>query len=171
MAYGKGEPGGQQEYEYLSGKARWAKLFVPSQYNKYSLELNLDNASLGKALELKKRGIKNNIKNEDGEYWITLSSPSRIETRMGPKMMQPPAVVNADGSDWDPKRGIGNGSDVTCKVWIRKYEVRGTPAIAVRLYGVKVDNLVEYNTMKDIPVDSKKRVLVSGLTEHSPQPW
>lgn len=171
MAYGKGEPGGQQEYDYLSGKVRWAKLFVPSQYNKYSLELNLDNASLGKALELKKRGIKNNIKNVDGEYWITLSSPSHIDTRMGPKIIQPPAVVNADGSDWDPKRGIGNGSDITCKVWIRKYQVQGKDAIAVRLYGVKVDNLIEFNTAKDFANDDRKRIQTSGLTEHSPQQW
>jgi len=168
-----GGPGGQQEYEYLSGKVRWAKLFVPSIYNKYSLELNLDRESLGKALELKKRGIKNNIKNEDGEYWITLSSPSKIETRTGPKMQLPPAVVNIDGSDWDTKRGIGNGSDVTCKVWVRKYKIRSTDedAIAIRLYGVKIDNLIEFNPSKDFPEGNKKAVQVSGLKEYKPQEW
>lgn len=161
---------GGQEYEYLSGKVKWAKLFMPSQFGKYSLDLNLDNESLGKVLEFKKRGIKNVIKNVDGEYWITLSSPAQIDTKMGPKIFPPPAVVNPDGSPWDIKVGVGNGSDITCKVWLRKYEVKGKPAVAIRLYGVKVDNLVPFNPKADFE-DDRKRIQTEGLSEKTRKPW
>lgn len=164
--------GGKQEYEYLSGKARWAKFFVPSKYNKYCVDLCLDNASLGKALELKKRGIRNKIKNEDGEYWITLSTPSRIDTRTGPKVMQPPPVVNKDGSLWDPKVGIGNNSDITCKVWVRTYTNPNNlkSEIAIRLYGIKIDNLVAFSPQTDFE-DDRNRIQTQGLVEQETQPW
>lgn len=164
--------GGQQEYVFLSGKAGWMHLFTPSQFNKYKIDLCLDNESLGKALELKKRGIRNNIKNENGEYWITLSSPSQIETLYGTKPMEPPAVVNPDGSPWDSTIGIGRGSDVTCKVWIRKYTPKPTnrESIAARLYGVKVDNLIEFNPKTDFE-DSKRRIKTEGLKEYKPKEW
>lgn len=163
---------GGQEYEYLSGKAGWSYLFTPSQYNKYKIDLYLDNASLGKVLELKKRGIKNVVKHEDDGYMITLSSPGSIQTKTGPRIMQPPAVVNADGSDWDPKKGIGRGSEVTCKIWIRKYKNPNNQReeIAIRLYGVKIDNYVAYDPRKDIP-DDRKRMKVEGLPEHGQQAW
>lgn len=164
--------GGQQEYEYISGKARWAKFFVPSKFNKYAVDINLDNASLGKVLELKKRGIKNKIKKDEDGYWITLSSPSRIDTRTGPKVMQPPTVVNKDGSPWDPKIGIGNGSDVICKVWIRSYKNPSTqtPETAIRLYGVKIENHVPFNPKSDFE-DDKNRLQSQGLVEQEPQIW
>lgn len=162
--------GANHEYEYLSGKAKWAKFFVPSAYNKYTVDLNLDQESLGKVLALKKRGVKNVLKNEEGEYWITLSSPSRIDTKMGPKMMQPPGVVNADGSDWDPKVGVGNGSDITCKVWVRKYSHQGKDMVALRLYGVKVDNLIPFNPRTDFD-DDRKRIQTEGLSEQVRKPW
>lgn len=162
--------GANHEYEYLSGKVRWAKLFVPSQYNKYTLDLNLDRESLGKMLELKKRGVKNTLKNVDGEYWVTLASPSRIDTKMGPKLLQPPSVVNKDGSEWDPKVGIGNDSDITCKVWVRKYTHQTKEMVAVRLYGVKVDNLVPFNPRSDFD-DDRKRIQTEGLSEQTRKPW
>ena len=165
---------GGQEYDFLSGKTgRWTHLFVPSAYSKYKLDLNLDTESLGKALDLKKRGIKNTISNKDGEYWITLSSPVSIDTKAGPRTIEPPAVINTDGSQWDPKVGIGEGSDVTCKVWIRKYKNPNNKKdeIALRLYGVKVDNLIPFDPRTDFE-DSKKRIQIEGLKEHqTAKPW
>lgn len=167
---------GGYEYEYLSGKSgKHTQLFTPSIYNKYKIDLSLDNASLGKVLELKKRGIKNVIKNENGEYWLTISSPAKVDTRTGPRIIPPPAVVNPDGSDWDSKKGIGEGSDVTVKVWVRKYKNPNNQReeVALRLYGVKIDNLVNFDPKRDIsPVgDAQKELKVRGLPEHGPQPW
>src|SRR5215472_14492794 len=96
-----------KEFAYLSGKGRWAKFFVPSDYFKYTVDLSLDNKSLGVMFELKKKGIKNSIKNVDGEYRVTVSTPSQVETKTkGTVILEKPKVYNKDGSPWDPKMGI-----------------------------------------------------------------
>lgn len=164
---------GGQEYEFLSGKVRWAKLFTPSQYNKFTLDLCLDSESLGKVLELKKRGIKNSLKNDNGEYWITIASPARIDTKTGPKILPGPSVINKDGSPWDPQVGIGNDSDITVKVWVRKYKNPNNQRdeVAMRLYGVKVDTLVPFNPKADFDGTDHQRVQTEGLTEQVKNPW
>lgn len=164
---------GTQEYVYLSGKVWRAELFQASPYNKYNIKLNLDNPSLAIVLDLKKRGIKNVISKDDDGYWITLSSPSRIDTRKGPTIIEPPAVVNPDGSPWDRKTGIGDGSDVTCKVWVRKYKNPNNKQdeVAIRLFGVMVDNLVPFDPKRDFHDDARKRIQTDGLKDHGSNPW
>jgi hypothetical protein len=133
------------EHVYLSGKCRWSKgLFTPSGFKKYGFKVNLDNPSLSIVLDLKKRGIKNElIKDEEG-YWINLTRPSEINVRNQIKAMLPPIVITAEGKPWNVDKPIGDGSDVTCKVAVRTYKTPfGVEGISIRLESVKIDSLVE----------------------------
>jgi hypothetical protein len=157
------------ENVYLSGKCRWSKgLFTPSSFKKYGFKVNLDNPSLSIVLDLKKRGIKNElIKDEEG-YWINLSRPSEIQIRGGQlKAMLPPVVITAEGMPWNQDKVIGDGSDVTCKVAVRKWKSPfGQEGVSIRLESVRVDNLVEF-TQDNWPEAEAKQV--EGLAK-APQP-
>lgn len=157
-----------QEIIYLTGKIAWAKgLFSPSQFKKYSMKLCLDQPSLNLVLDLKKRGIQNDIvKNEDG-YWINLSRPSELNIRGMMKGIMPPVVINAKGEPWNPEVAIGDTSDVTCKVVVRNWTapVGGRKGVAIRLESVRIDHLVEF---KDQWPEAEAKQ-VAGLKE-APQP-
>lgn len=159
-----------KEYVYLSGKGRWVKLFTPSQWNKYSLELNPDNPSLSIILDLKKRGIRNTIKKDDEGYWISLSRPSEISVKGQKRAMEPPAVT--DNSDppnpWNKDKAIGNGSDIVCKVHVREYTVplTGNKGLALRLEAVKVVTLAPYE--RDSWPNPKQ---IDGLAEQTMKPF
>lgn len=139
---------GKKTIEVLFGKIRWGKLFQPSVYNKYSLELNPDEESLSKCLEWKKMGIRNVIKKDDEGYWITLSRNATYKIGIQEKINNPPTVLNSEGHPWPKDVAIGNGSDVAVQVAVRTYKVPGTidsHGTAIRLEGVKVLNLVEFD--------------------------
>lgn len=142
MAPGKSTP------EVFFGKGRWCKLFTPSQYDKFSLEFYPDDDSLSRLLELKKRGIRNVIsKTEDG-YKVTLSRASQIKVEGKLRANTPPLVVDNEGKPWNPAVAIGNDSDLAVRVIVREYKLpmgQKGMGIALRLDGVKVLNLVEFD--------------------------
>jgi hypothetical protein len=157
-----------QDYVYLSGKCKWAKgLFAPSAFKKYSVKLNLDNPSLSIVLDLKKQGVKNElIKDEDG-YWVSLSRASEINVRGQLRAMLPPLAIDADGQPWNHNNQIGDGSDLTCKVAVRKWKSPfGVEGIALRLESIRVDNLVPFTT-DNWPKEEARQI--KGLAE-APQP-
>lgn len=141
----------------LSGKSRWAWVqeFKPSKFGKWTIDLNLDDKSLSTVLDLKKQGVKNVLKKDDDGYWITLSRPVSVKIKGVPTVFTPVRVLEADGKTEYRGAGIGNGSDVTCKIEIRKYTVPVTKekGVALRLETVRIDNLVPYTDESTVKAD------------------
>jgi hypothetical protein len=159
-----------REYVYLSGKVKWAKgLLAPSQWKKYGCKLNLDNPSLSIVLDLKKKGIKNELTKDEDGYWINLSRPSEINIKGSMQGMLPPVVVTNDDPPipWNQDKMIGDGSDITCKVAVRNWKSPfGVPGVSIRLESVRVDNLVEFTTDHWPEKEAKQ---IKGLAE-APKP-
>lgn len=159
-----------QDYVYLTGKCKWGVgLFAPSPFNKYGIKLNLDNASLSIVLDLKKKGIQNDINKDEDGYWVNLSRPSQINIRGALRTMTPPVVISADGQPWNKDKGIGDGSDVTCKVAVRKWKspIGNKEGISLRLESVRIDHLVDFTT-DQWPEHTAKQV--EGLPQASAAP-
>lgn len=165
---------GKTEYLFLVGKGRWCKFFAPSQYGKFSVEFAPDEASLSTLMELKKEGIRNVIKRDDeGVYRLNISRNSIIRTKGGADMANsPPVVIDKDGNPWNKDKGIGNDSDMTIKVAVRRYKVpmTGKEGVAIGLESVRIDNLIDFNPNTDWPESNAKKQ-ISGLAEQPKPPW
>lgn len=86
------------------------------------------------------------VKNEDGtvDIFYKVHRP-HLEPNFDEPVLGPPDVVDEYGAEWNPETLIGNGSDVTVKldVWI------GNKATKIRWDGVRVDNLVPYESSEN----------------------
>lgn len=123
-------------YYYLTGKAKWARLFTPDEkYKNYKIDLLLDAESKKKFAE---SGMTMTPKmSEEGEY-ITFRRPEAKLIKNELVKFEAPPVTDAEGKPVD--KLIGNGSDVTVKVVV--YDtVKGK---GHRLEAVRVNSLVEY---------------------------
>lgn len=132
-------------YVYLSGKAKWARLFTPDdKYKNYKIDVCLDEDSRKKFAE---SGMTMTPKpQEDGEY-ITFRRPEAKLIKNELVKFEPPAVTDANGNKVEAL--VGNGSDVTIKVVV--YDtIKGK---GHRLEAVRVDKLVEY-VKQDTPTVS-----------------
>ena len=128
------------QYFYLSGKAKWAKLFKPDEkYGNYQIDLYLDKASeelfdtIG--LQLTKK------KNEEGAFVTFRRAPKKL---IKGELVDfgPPTVLDKDNNPINLL--VGNGSEVTIK--IAAFDtVKGK---GHRLDTVRVEKLVEYNAPK-----------------------
>lgn len=137
---------GKTDTVFLQGKAKFARLHLPDQWGNYKITLYLSNASYEKFKEL---GVKNVVKKDEDGYFITLRRP--LQKMMKGKVvgLAPPSTVDKTGI---PLRDvmIGNGSDVTVKLAYYSYNTpQGEKGHAIRLEGVRVDNLVPYNPPTD----------------------
>jgi hypothetical protein len=161
---------GSKESVVFYGKGRWAKLVVPSQFNKWTVEVCLDNESLSKVLELKKQGIKNNLKHDEDGTWITFSRNAEITIQGKMRPNTPPVVVDKDGNPWPRDVAIGNGSDlaVRCNVVSYKVPIINQQGIAVRLEAVKVLHLKEFDNNS---FDEKEIKQLGDLQEAEAKPW
>lgn len=124
------------KYYYLSGKAKWARLYSPDDmYKNYKIDVALDDES--KAV-FKESGMTMKTKvADDGEY-ITFRRPESKVIKDELVKFDPPLVTDVDGQKIDAL--VGNGSDVTIKVVV--YDtVKGK---GHRLEAVRVDNLIPY---------------------------
>lgn len=130
-------------YYYLSGKAKWAKLFKPDdKYKNWQINLSLDDESKQKFVD---SGMTMTIKRDDEGEWITFRRPEAKLIRDELVKFEPPTVVDKDGKPLD--KLVGNGSDVTIKVVV--YDtIKGK---GHRLEAVKVNKLVEYVKQDSIP--------------------
>lgn len=127
---------------YLQGKAKWARLGRPDEWGNYKINLYLNNESVEKFRNL---GTKNVLKKDEDGYFCTLRRPESKLMRGKVVGLAPPTVVDKDGM---PMRDVmlGNGSDVTVKLDLYEYYPPGSKekAKAMRMSGVRVDNLVPY---------------------------
>lgn len=150
----------------VKGKCKWAHVTRLNRYDAWSIELWPNPEDLERIRELQAKGLKNTMrKDEDGYYTRFRRDPKKdIRLRTGEIktiIFTPPTVSMADGSPLPDGVSIGNGSDVT--VVLEVYE-HGTPgggkAVAARLEGVRVDNLVPFNPATDYTDEEAERVKV-----------
>jgi hypothetical protein len=140
---------------YLQGKAKWARLATPDQWGNWKVNLYLNDESKGIFNGL---GVKNTLKrDEDGDY-IVLRRPTQKVVKGKVMGYAPPTVVDKSGAPADGM-AIGNGSDITVKLEYYSYKSpQGDQGKAIRLAGVKVDNLVPYSPDKDYTPEQHKAV-------------
>ncbi len=148
----------------VKGKCKWAHVTRLNRFEEWSLELWPTPEDLEVIRELQSRGLKNTMRKDEDGYNIRFKrSPKRdIRLRTGEVktlIFSPPTVAMSDGSPLPSGVSIGNGSDVTV---ILEVYTHGTPgggkAVAARLEGVRVDNLVPFNPDSDYDVETKAKV-------------
>ena len=124
------------KYYYLSGKAKWARLFTPDEkYKNYKIDLALDDASKETFVE---SGMTMQSKAQEDGIFITFRRPESKVIKDELVKFDPPLVTDGDGNKVESL--VGNGSDVTIKVVV--YDtVKGK---GHRLEAVRVDNLIPY---------------------------
>lgn len=163
-----------KQYLFLAGKCKWAnRLTQPDQmYKCWSLVLYPNEASYSKILELKAgkegiQGILNVIKKDEEGYNITLKRPTEKLMKGKLTAFVPPVLLNPDNSPFNTAVGIGNGTDVTCKIEYYDYKrPTGGRGSAIRLESVRIDNLIPFNKNDDFTaVDAS---MVQGLTDQPP---
>lgn len=146
----------------VRGKCKWAHVTRLNRYDAWSLELWPIQEDLELIRDLQAQGLKNVLKKDDDGYNIRFKrEPKRdIRLRTGEVktlIFAPPTVSMADGSPLPNGVSIGNGSDVSV---ILEVYPHGTPgggkAVAARLEGVKVDNLVPFDPATDYETDEER---------------
>lgn len=133
--------------ETVSGKATWARLATPEEWegkSYWKITLHPDPESLEKIRDLQAEGLKNQLKKDDDGYYCTFRRPTVRKTKAGEASFGPPIVKDKEGKYFRDAL-IGDGSDVTLTLEVYAH---GTPgggkAKAARLAEVKIDNLIEY---------------------------
>lgn len=163
------------EQVYFSGKGYWAKLVHPDiEYNNWNIKLYFDEPSLSLFEQLQKEedgvaGILNEVKMDDEGKYHVFKRPVSKNFGNGDERLTPPVVLDASGQPF--QGGIGNGSDVTVKCELYRYNNRRTkkPGRAIRLEGVKINSLVPYEKKDMLPEQQK---LAAGLDERpAPPTW
>lgn len=154
---------------YVKGKVSWVKHLTPNQWDKWSVTLHPDAASLEIIRDLQAEGVKNVIKKDEDGYFVQFSRPCTIELRKGVKSgVTPPEVVDTNGSPMDGI-AIGNGSDATVKLEVYSHATpTGGRAKAARWAALRIDNLIPFNRDTDYPDEGRKEIS-EGLREQ-PQP-
>jgi len=155
-------------YIYWSGKAKWVKYINPDMtYNKWNFVLYPAEVHLEEIRDLQAKGMKNVLgKDEDG-WKINISRPVQRVWKGRIIPFAPPIVLDAEGR---PIEGvaIGNGSDVTAKIEVYSHNTpSGKKATAIRWEGLRVDNLIPFETKTDFP--EPQASMASGLPEQPKQ--
>lgn len=134
------------KYYYLTGKAKWARLFTPDdKYKNYKIDLALDDASKEAFAE---SGMQLNSKAAEDGIFYTFRRPESKVIKGELVKFDPPSVTDKDGNKVESL--VGNGSDVTIKVVV--YDtMKGK---GHRLEAVRVNELVEYKKPEEVPTVS-----------------
>jgi hypothetical protein len=154
--------------EYVQGKLSWVKVVRPdTMYDCWSVTIHPTPDSLERIRDMQAEGLKNVMKKDEDGYFTKFRCPTKRLRKDGTMWtFEPPKVVDKDGAPMDGNT-IGNGSDGTLKLEVYQH---GTPgggtAIAARLIGVKIDNLVPFNPDEDYSDEEKKEV--EGLRAQPP---
>jgi hypothetical protein len=141
------------EYIFFSGKCKWARVYKPNQWDKWSIDVYLSNDDAERFRSLK---VKTHLRKDDDGYYVSFSRPIKRTIRGKDLLLPPPAVIdNRDQPLYDT--AIGNGSDVTVKLEYYSYKppLKAEREYAIRLFGVRVDNLVPYGDESRTPEENK----------------
>ena len=123
---------------FFSGTAKWASKRLDPKFEKYSIDLYMDEPSLKLFHE---SGIRVSAKTDnDGKVYYKLSRKDELEKKNGEVIkLGPPTFLNADGTEYTGL--VGNGSKVTVKV--TTYDTLAGKGH--RYEAARIDELVEYN--------------------------
>lgn len=156
-------------FEFIQGKlGQYSKLGTPDmQYNCWMANIYPTNDSLERIRELQGKGLKNVLKKEEDGYFTRFRCPTFRNRKDGTIWtFTAPKVVDMDNNVLDGDI-VGAGSDVTLKLEVYEHPTpTGGRAIAARLVGVRVDNLVAIDPDKDFTVEEKEQV--KGLKDQQP---
>lgn len=157
----------------FQGKCKWAQLDHPdtkfSIEGKWSIRLYPTQESYEALLELKKEGIRNQIKKDDDGYYTTFSRPCQKLFKGRLKAFEPPLIEDKDGNPLPRNTRIGNGSDVTVTVEVYYFQTpQKTEGAAARLASVRIDSLVPF-TREDYNTDEKRNA--KALDKTPVQTW
>lgn len=154
-------------FEYIQGKLSWAKLVIPDQmYNCWAVTIHPIPASLDLIRDMQAEGLKNVIKKDEDGYYVKFRCPVSRQRKDGSVWaFKQPDVLDQDGNPMDGNL-VGNGSDGTIKLEVYEHLTPGGgKAIASRLVGVRVDNLVPF-TPESMDEEFKKNT--EGLRNQPP---
>lgn len=155
-------------YVYWQGKAKWVKAINPDlTYNKWNFVLYPNEVHLEEIRDLQAKGVKNVLSKDDDGWKINISRPVQKVWKGRVWAFTPPRVVDKDDRPLDGV-AIGNGSDVTAKIEVYQH---GTPsgkkATAIRWEGLRIDNLVPFESKTDYPPGEKDQI--EGLSKQPEQ--
>jgi hypothetical protein len=150
-------------YYYLSGKAKWAKLFKPDdKYKNWQIQVYLDDQSMATYDE---SGMTMQKKQDEDGTFVTFRRPEAKVIKDELVKFNPPDVLDASGNKLEQL--VGNGSDVTIKVIV--YDtMKGK---GHRLEAVKVNKLVEYVKQDIAPVAAVAAAAAGSKTALKPVPF
>jgi hypothetical protein len=165
----------EQKVEYITirGKCKWCKNDIADTKFKREGVWSVDIYPIAEDLhifeELTKHGIRNVVKtDEDGQH-MRFYRETQKEFRGKVTALQPPTVEDKDGKPLPRSTRIGNGSDVTITLQLRKWEGRWGNGAAVRWMALRIDNLAEFN--RDAYPDKEQRKAVAIMDKTPVQTW
>lgn len=156
------------ETVFWSGKVSWVKAREIDRFGRYGCVFHPNSDAYNEIMVLKQEGLMNGIKKDDDGYYLNVSRPPSVNVKGGKVIsLGPIELLSEDGKT--PYHGeIGNGTDATLKVEIRRYnKPTGGPGVSIRLQSIRLDHLIPI-TSDDFPPARKKAV--SGL-DTAPRPW
>lgn len=127
----------------FQGKGKWVKPYVPSQFDKWSLDLYMPKEEVERFKELK---VMNHLKRDDDGDYVTFSRPTSKTFKGKLEGLSPPLVTDKDGMPMI-NVPIGNGSDLTVTLELYPYQPPGKDQPkknAIRLFAIRVDELVPF---------------------------
>jgi hypothetical protein len=136
-------------------------------YNSWTATIHPTPESLDKIRDWQSEGMKNVLKKDEDGYYTKFRCPVSRSRKDGTVWaFKQPDCIDADGRPMDGSI-VGNGSDGTLKLEVYTH---GTPgggtAIAARLVGLRVDNLVEFNPETDF--DDEEKAATKELAAQAP---
>ena len=129
----------------FTGKIYWVQAVDLNKFGKWSVQFYPESQSLEKIRDLQgRKGLRNLLKRNDNGDYLQISRPPQIEFSKGVfTPVTPPKIRDKDKNPFDG-RIIGDGSDaiVTCEQYEFKIPNSERRAVALRLYGLTVLDLV-----------------------------
>lgn len=143
------------QYVNFQGKSKWAKLHKPSQFDKWSVDLYLDEAQVERFKSYKTKTV---LRKDDDGYYVSFSRPTEKLIRGKRTALHPPTVTDKEGKPFG-NVPIGNGSDltITCELYGYTPPQSKDKLHAIRLFAVRVDDLVVFER-DSYPEDERKAV-------------
>src|SRR5579862_1301775 len=149
---------GKSRDEILKGKISWHRLSQPDEEQKWKVTLYPDAESLEKINAMKVEGLMNVLRKDEEGYNMTFSRYRQKTIRGKIVLFDAPVVLDKDGKPTDGI-GIGHGSDVSVKLQVYKFNrPGGGTAIAARLEGVRVWNLIPWERERDMDANTVRQV-------------
>jgi len=156
-------------YEFVTGKGKFVRVIVPDKFNRFSMKLWMNTESVEKIKKLIEgdetyAGIQNILGKDDDGYFMSFGRPTFVQKRDGSRVpISPPIVLDKDGKTPLLNTQIGDGSDLTVKLEVRRYtDPLRNKKTSVRIESIRVNELVPYTSASFKKEELKS---VEGLAE------